>query len=208
MINILIADDHQIILDGLRALLETEPQINIVGEAHDGKGVLNMLRQERVDIALLDIDMPSMNGIEATKLIMKEYPDTRVIILTMHKKKEYILKLMELGISGYILKSKGSEEVVEAINKVYHGGKHFGGDVLGVATERGRSALFPLEELTKREKEILTLIGECKSTKQIADELFIASTTVETHVRHILAKLDVETRMHLVRFAIEHGFTR
>ena len=207
MINTLIADDHPIVLDGLKALLDTEPLIHIVGEAYDGKGVLNILRREKVDVALIDITMPTMNGVEVVKQMTKEYPETGIIMLTMHDKKEYILKLMNMGVSGYILKSN-SEEVVEAIKKVYNGGKHFGPDVLATATQAmGASNALGEDLLTNREKEILALIGECKSTKQIADELFIASTTVETHIRHILAKLDLDTRMHLVRYAVEHGFT-
>lgn len=204
-INILIADDHPVVLDGLRALLETEPQINIVGEAANGKEVLDILRRKKVDVAVIDINMPEMNGVEVVKKMSKEFPKTGIIILTMHDTKDYILGLMGKGISGYILKSRGSDEVVEAIRKVYDGGKHFEAEVLTAATQLQGAGTLGEDLLTSREKEILKLIGDCKTTKQIADELFIASPTVETHIRHILAKLELESRLHLVRYAVEHG---
>lgn len=206
MIKIIIADDHPFIIEGLKAYLTTESNIEIVGEANNGQQVLNLLMHTAPDIVLLDISMPGMTGIELTEKIKQQYPSVKIIVLTMHSKKEYVLELMRLGISGYILKSKGSEEVATAIAKVYQGKTHFGEEVMEFATAPGLSAPI-LGQLTEREEEILTLIGECMTSKQIAEKLFIATPTVETHVRNLLGKLSLDNRMHLVRYAVENGYT-
>ena len=150
MINILLADDHKILLDGLKAFLQTNSNINIVGEALNGIQVLDILKEHKVDVAVLDIEMPEMDGVETTKQIKKCFPNTKVLILSMYKEKAIIIKLMEMGASGYILKNRSKEELIEAINRVYAGDAHFGIEVLNTITNAPKETKL-LAELTKRE---------------------------------------------------------
>lgn len=208
MIDILIADDHQMFLDGIKVLLQTETDIQIVGEATDGRQVLELLRTRPVDIAVLDIDMPGLNGIETAEQILKDFPQTRILILTMHNKKEFIVDLINLGAAGYILKSRSSDELVEAIRKIAAGKPHFSNEVLQTATslQRIRRKDTPVQ-LTSREEDVLRLIGDCQTSREIAEALHIAESTVESHIRNLLGKLDLRNRMQLVRYAVEHGYT-
>jgi len=205
-IRILIADDHQIVLDGLKVLLEMEDNIEIVAEANSGREVLEIIEKQTIDVFVLDISMEDLDGVKTTQALFRRIKDPKIIILTMHSKKQYILDLMEEGVSGYIFKSRSGEELVEAINNVYHGKKHFGEEVINVATQSGRYYSSTITQISQREKEVLRLIGQCKTTKEIGKELFIAPTTVETHVRNLLAKLELSSKMHLVRYAVENDY--
>lgn len=207
MINILLADDHKILLDGLKAFLQKNSNINIVGEALNGIQVMEILKEHKVDVAVLDIEMPEMDGIETTRQIKKDFPNTKVLILSMYKEKAFILKLMEIGASGYILKNKSKEELIEAINRVYAGDAHFGIEVLNTIANAPKETKL-LAELTKREKEILCLVAEGYTSQEIADKIFIAVTTVNTHRRNLLQKIDVTNDNQLVRFAIKQGYIK
>ena len=209
MIKILIADDHQMFIDGIKALLKNEKEIKVVGEALNGEEVLATLEKEKADIILLDINMPQMDGIEATRIIRKKFPEVKIIILTMHNKYEFIAGLAHEGASGYILKNTGKAELLNAIKTVQEGKTFFGKEV----TETIMHNLYkkPAEQkieavqLTEREKEVLKLIAQEFSTKEIADKLFISENTVETHRKNIMAKLNAKNVAGLVKFALQVG---
>lgn len=207
MIKILIADDHQMFIDGLKAMLSIEKNITVVGEALNGKQVIQFLKNQPVDIVVLDIEMPQMDGIETTKTILSEFPATKVLILTMYNDRSFIMNILEVGASGYILKHRSKEELVVALNSIYQGRTHYGDDVMQTAVSRSQKVNIAVQ-FTKREKEILVKIGECKTTNEISEDLFIAPSTVETHVRNLLNKLELSNRMHLVKYAVENGYTK
>ncbi len=210
MINVVIADDHQIVLDGLKSLLDREKDIRSVGEALNGIELLALLEKKQVDIAVIDIEMPRMNGIETTKEIKKRYPEVKVLILSMYNDNEYIRQLIEVGASGYILKNKGKEELVSAIRKIAAGGEYLGDAVIKTLMDEIKKPKKNISDkkipLTKREIDVLKLIAEGNTTPQIAEALFIAPSTVETHKRNLIDKLGVANARALIKYAIENGY--
>jgi len=207
-IKVLIADDHQIVIDGIRSLLKSNDQIHIVGEALDGQEVLDILKQKTVDIAILDINMPIINGVEATKIIKEKYIETKVLFLTMHDTQELVYQANEIGADGYILKNKGKEELETAITKLAQGGEYFGEEANKAIRLRLKKKKNTTDEirLTKREIDVLKLIADGATTPLIADKLFIAHSTVETHRRNLIEKTQVKNSKGLVRFAIENNY--
>ena len=211
-IKILLADDHQIILDGLKSLLSTEDNITVVGEASNGKEVCDFLQLITPDIILLDIDMPVLNGIEATKKIKSEYPDVKVIILTMHNESGLIKTMINAGADGYLIKNCDQKELLEAIQKVNDGQKFFSADVTMSLMDKGTTRVSEFStdnrvtDLTSREIEILRYIAEGFSNKEIGDKLFISHRTVDTHRTNLMKKLNVNNIAGLIRFAIRQGF--
>lgn len=208
MIRIIIADDHPYLIRGIKTLLETDDKIEIVGEAKNGEEAIELVKGNMVDIAVLDISMPKMNGIEAAKQIHQCFPRTKSIILSMHANREILFELFNFGIKGYLLKSRNSEELIDAIRKVYEGGTYFNQEVMDILSSVPSFSPKTKIKFTQREKDILVQLGECKSTKEISSELHISPSTVETHIRNMLSKLDIETRMHLVRYAVENGYVK
>lgn len=205
MIKVLVADDHQLFLDGLKSLLKEDSEIEVIGEALDGHEVLELLEQHPIDIAILDIEMPNLNGVETTRLIRQKYPKTKVLILTMYNKKDFIVNLMKYGASGYILKNKTTKELLEAIHNIYHGKIHYSLEVLNTATTIDDNHY---EEgiLTEREEQVLIKIAEGYKSREVSELLFISEATVNTHRRNILAKLNLPNVAHLVRYAIKNGY--
>ncbi len=211
MIHVILADDHQIVLDGLMSILEQEKDICSVGEALNGKQLLDLLEKKQANVAVIDIDMPLMNGIETTKEIKALYPEMKVLILSMYNDNEYIRRLIEVGASGYILKNKGKEELVNAIRKIAAGGQYLGEAVVKTLMDDIQKIKKPNDNkipLTKREKEVLVLIANGNSTPQIADKLFIAPSTVETHRRNLIDKLGVANSKELIKYAFENGYIK
>jgi two-component system, NarL family, nitrate/nitrite response regulator NarL len=209
MIHVILADDHQIVLDGLMSILEQENDICSVGEALNGKQLLELLKKKQANVAVIDIDMPLMNGIETTKEIKALYPEMKVLILSMYNDNEYIRRLIEVGASGYILKNKGKEELVNAIRKIAAGGQYLGEAVVKTLMDDMQKIKKPNDNkipLTKREKEVLVLIANGNSSPQIADKLFIAPSTVETHRRNLIDKLGVANSKELIKYAFENGY--
>jgi DNA-binding NarL/FixJ family response regulator len=209
MIKVLIADDHQIVVDGLVALLKAQDNIEIVATANNGKEAIAYISQNPVDIAVLDINMPEMNGEETTAFIAASFPDTKVLILSMYDSDEYIGGLRDAGCSGYILKDKGQEELVKAILRIYDGEYYFGDKVLQRLIDIKRNpkktiTAIPVT-LTSREKDVLKLIARGLTASQIAKELCIEETTVNTHSRNMRSKLGLKNVNGLVRHAIENG---
>ena len=207
MINVFLVDDHQLFLDGLRAILDTDTNINIVGEAANGDVLLAKLEDltEKVDVIILDVEMPDLNGIKAAKIIIKKHPNIKILVVSMYKKKNYIINLMNIGASGYVLKNKSKENLINAIHQVYAGHPYFELEVLVEASARQNKET-PSEPLTKREVEVLCKIGEGYTTREIAEQLNIGKTTVDTYRRNLLLKLNVPNDKHLVRYAIKMGY--
>ncbi|MCF8368916.1 MAG: response regulator transcription factor [Bacteroidales bacterium] len=211
-IKILLADDHQIIIDGLKSLLSTAKNIRVIGEASNGKEVCDFLKLIKADLILMDIDMPVMNGIEATKKIKQSYPDVRIIILSMHNEPGLIKTMISAGADGYLIKNCDQNELLDAVHKVASGQNYFSTDVTMSLLEKGHVSVNSisgdnhLAELTSREIEILTLIAEGYSNKEIGDKLFISHRTVDTHRTNLMKKLEVNNIAGLIRFAIKQGF--
>jgi len=206
-INVAITDDHQMVLDGLQLIVLQEPKLNLVGTANNGQEVLDLLSKGKVDILLLDINMPVMNGIDAMKIISKEYPDVKVLGLSMLDDRIVIKQLLKYGAKGFLLKNSGKEKIVEAILELHNGQKYFDSAIISKLLENENkksvgTSLFP--KLSRREKEILNLIIQEYTTQEIADSLFISFGTVETHRRNIINKLGVRNTAGMVRVAFEY----
>ncbi len=211
-IRVLIADDHTIVRSGLVMLLGSEPDIEVVGEAIDGQQAVQMAAQLQPDIVLMDIGMPELDGIEATQQIKQTLPEVQVLILTMHRSEAYFFHVLEAGASGYVLKGAETEELLQAIRAVAEGGvflyptmaRRLVQEYLR-STGEGDPAL---AQLTPREREVLRLIAEGYSNKEIAEELVLSSSTVHTHRNNLMRKLNLSTRHELVRYARKHGLVR
>lgn len=207
--RLLIVDDHQMLLDGIRALLQDVPNFQIVAEAYNGLQALEQLAKHEIDIVLTDISMPDMDGIELTKNIKKDYPNVKVLALSMFSEQQTIREMVDAGISGYILKNTGKQELVGALTKIASGGIFFGDEV---TNEMMRMMTQPEKEqekktvvnLTFREREILKLIAKEYSNIQIANELFISERTVETHRKNIFRKTNTKSIVGLIKYAFEH----
>ena len=207
MINIVLADDHKIMIEGLRSFISHNEDIMVLGTAGNGEELLKLMEKSaKVDVAVLDIEMEKLNGVETTKILQREYPGTKVLILSMHKEKQLIMELMKLGISGYLLKDNSPSQLVHAIHQVHSGHAHFGLNVLNELAKPDEEKEPEPVPLTEREQEVLTLIGMGCTTKEISDKLGILETTVNTHKRNLRHKLDAPNEKHLVRYAIKHGY--
>jgi two-component system nitrate/nitrite response regulator NarL len=214
-IRIVLVDDHPLVLDGIRARLEGEPGIEVVGEACNGEQALVKAQALKPDVMLMDVSMPVMNGFDATRRLRESDPDVRVLILSMHDNREYILKLIQSGASGYILKDVSSEEMVKAIETVHQGGTYFSAGAsqslfsqFDAPSAGAATAASDSDVLTRRELTVLKLLAEGRNNKEIARELDISVRTVETHRQNIKAKLNIQTAAGLVRYAIEHNLVQ
>jgi len=203
-INILLTDDHQLIIDGLKSLLKDQEDINVSAEANNGREALRILSFLPINVVLMDIDMPVMNGIDTLKEIKKQYPDVKVIILSMHNESGMIKSLIDLGANGYLLKSCSQDEVVSAIRKVAAGQSGFSTDVT-MALLKPSNPEQKTEILTERETEILKLIAAGFSNKEVGDKLFISHRTVDTHRTNLMKKLSVNNIAGLISYAIKNG---
>jgi len=210
-IDVLVADDHTIVRKGLVSLLKDEKRVDKVLEAKDGKDALNCYQSHEPDIAIIDLSMPNLNGIEATRRIMREYPQAKILILTVHSEKEYIAQMLEAGASGYIIKKSAPSELIEAIDTIMKGEVYLSPSISKVVVkEYFQKNKFNLdkdlyEELTDREREILQLIAEGNTTEEISSKLYISKNTVATHRRNIMKKLDLHNIAELTKYAIQHG---
>ncbi len=218
MINVLLVDDHRIIRDGLKALLVGVKEINIIGECNDGKEAITFLEHNNVDLILMDINMPNMNGFESTAFISKKYPEVKILALTMHQEESYISKILQAGANGYMLKNASRKELIQAITKINEGNSYFSEDVAnimmskylnnGANTEKRNVQSFHdinIDDLTKREHEILKLIVDEHTNIEIGEKLFISPRTVDTHRRNLLLKIGVKNTAGLVKYALQHN---
>jgi DNA-binding NarL/FixJ family response regulator len=215
-IKILFADDHAIVRDGLRLLFKSDPQFNIVGEASDGEQALELIDKHKPDVAVLDISMPKLNGIEATKIIKDKYPQTRVLILTIHENEEYIQQMILAGADGYVVKNAEKKEIFDGVRAVANSESFFSPSVSKVLLEglikRTRKKEDPETEinnkLTRREIEVLRLIADGMTSKEISEKLFLSISTVNSHRTNMMKKLDIHDTASLVRYAIQKNLVQ
>ena len=209
-IRLILADDHTLVRAGIRALVEKLPGVEVVGEAGDGREVLNLVKLHRPDVVLMDITMPGLNGLEAATRIAKEFPEVRVIILSMHDNEEYYWRALKAGAAGYLLKKAATAELESALQQVSRGEIYLSREIstrllkkfpVGGITDRKS----PLEQLTGRQREILQLIAEGQNTKEIGEILKVSPKTVEYHRMKLMDCLNVHDVPGLVRFALRVG---
>ncbi len=208
-ISILLADDHTLVRAGIRALIEQLPTVKVVGEAKDGREALRLVKERKPDLILMDVAMPGLNGLEATARVSKEFPDVRVIILSMYANEEYVREAINAGAAGYLVKRSAATELERAITAVARGEKYFS-PLVSAHVNRDRDGRLSvdrafIERLTPRQREILQLVAERHSTKDIAGILSISIKTVETHRAQLMERLDIHDVPGLVRFAIKAG---
>jgi len=209
-IKVVIVDDHPLVREGLRKILEMDKDIVVIDEAGDGQGAINVARKVKPDVVLMDINMPGTNGIEATRVIKREFPLIGVIALTIHEEEEYVLELVRAGVSGYVLKDIAPAKLVETIKTVARGHSvidpSITNKIFGEITRlsRNRRAREDWETLTEREMDVLKLIAQGRSNKEIARILTISEKTVKNHITNIFRKLQVDDRTQAVLFAIKH----
>jgi len=207
-IKIVIADDHDVIIDGLMALLSPEKDLMVSGRANNGEQLLKVISNKPVDLILLDIDMPNMNGAEAAKKIRENNSDIKILVLTMYNSPDFIAQLMRCGVNGYILKNTRRKDLVNAIREVMKGGFYYSPEVAHSVMDSLRSEPNKKEELielTRREKEIIRLISEELTSREIGEQLYISHHTVERHRKNIIAKLGVKNVAGLVKYAMRRG---
>ncbi|WP_159652191.1 response regulator [Vibrio atypicus] len=206
VIKVVIADDHQVVLDGFMARLQMEPEIEVIGTASNGLEAVEVAKRLMPDVVLMDVSMPIMNGIEATSLIREENPEAKVLMLTMHDNREYIMKVMQVGAVGYMLKEISAEKMVQAIKTVNQGSTYFCESVTQTLfSQEVTPAAKQPNPLSRREEAVLKLVAQGHSSKKVAALLDISYRTVETHRQNIKHKLDLHSTAELATYAVEHG---
>lgn len=205
-VRVLLADDHVIVRQGLRQLLIQEGY-NVVGEATDGREAVRLAQELHPDIAIVDLAMPILNGLDATRQILKVSPSTKAIVLTLQKEGQYATEAFRAGIKGYVVKTYGATELCKAIQEVIRGSIYLSPDIAEVVYQARTESLPSHDPLTPREREVLQLIAEGKTMKEIAMILEISSNTVESHRARIMNKLNIHEKAGLVRYAIRRGLT-
>ncbi len=209
-IKVLIADDHTILRQGIKALLDNQKGIEVIGEAKDGREVLKAVENSMPDVVLMDIAMPGLNGLEATRRIKKKFPAMKVLVLTMYTNEEYIFQVLNAGANGYLVKETAFQDLISAIEAVYRNEAFMSPSISKKVIDSYIQRVQGGEEqtgeiLTAREREVLQLIAEGNSSKKIAEILFISPKTVETHRAHLMEKLNIHNRAGLVKYAIRKG---
>lgn len=208
-IKMVLADDHKLVRQGIRSLLEMHPEIEVVGEASDGEELLKLISELAPDIVLLDVMMPNLNGIEAAKIVRQRGDQTRLIFLTMHSNSTYVVRALQSGAYGYVLKDADFSEILQAIQNAMDGKRYvsslIASEVLEVLLNADHAKNDVMATLSVREKEILQYIAEGNSNAAIAEKLTLSVRTVESHRAHIMAKMRFSSQADLVRFAIQQG---
>jgi DNA-binding NarL/FixJ family response regulator len=206
--RVLLADDHAVVRYGLRALLEMSG-VQVVGEAADGREMLRLARELDADVAILDVTMPGLNGIDATEMLREQCPRTRVVILSMHASTEHVQRAFAAGACAYLLKGSASEEVLQAVQAVLAGGQYLSRELTPVALPAvpGKGQGCPLDRLSTRERQVLQLVVEGHSSSQIATLVHLSSKSVDTYRSRLMKKLGVSDITALVKFAVRHGIT-
>ena len=209
-IKVLLVDDHKIVRDGIQLMLESQAGIDVVAEAEDGDAVKNILDDTAVDVIIMDINMPSMNGIKTTQMVKEKYPDIKVLALTMSSDDSHIRQMVQAGASGYIMKSAGREELTSAIHDVMNG-KHYFSDqatqsiMMDLVKNKGKSSTPGPIHITERELEVLQLIVKEHTNQEIAEKLYISPRTVDAHRRNLLQKTGARNTAGLVKYAFQNG---
>ncbi len=210
-IRILLADDHKIVRQGLRTLLQKEPDMEVVAEAEDGRASLKLAQELAPHVVIMDVGMPDLNGIEATRQVLAESPNIKVIALSMHSDRRFVVNMLKAGASGYLLKDSAFEELASAIRAVMTNKTYLSPGVSDVVIKDYIAGPKPdnsaFSVLTAREREVLQLMAEGRSTKQIADRLIVSIKTIETHRQQIMSKLDMHSVAELTKYAIREGLS-
>ena len=210
-IRVLLAEDHTIVRKGLRSLLDGEAGVKVIGEAEDGREAVEKVGQLLPDVVLMDITMPSLNGLEATRQIKKRFPEVKVVILTMHANEEYIFQILRAGASGYLVKQAAPTELLSAIQAAYQGESFLSPSISRKVIEEyiqqaeATAEKDSYDQLTDREREVLQLIAEGHPNREIAELLHISVKTVETHRANLIDKLDIHSTAELTQYAIRKG---
>ena len=212
MTNILIADDHAMFADGISSILDTEADINVIGKCLDGPSVLEFLKANKVDVLLLDVNLPGMSGIDVCKTVTAKHPEVKVIAISMFNEESFVTEILNNGAKGYVLKNTGRDELLKAINTVLTGKSYFSDDVTetimkGLMNQRtgSKKTKKELPKISRREKEVLDLIVKEHTTQEIANKLFISLKTVESHRSNLLAKMNARNTAGLVRITMENN---
>jgi DNA-binding NarL/FixJ family response regulator len=211
-IKVLLADDHRIMREALRSLIEKESDMKVVGEAADGRIAVRLSREVSPDVVIMDITMPELNGVEATNQILSEAPNVKILGLSMHSDEHFVAGMLKAGGSGYLLKDCAAEELVQAIRSVIAGEQYLSPKIAGIVIESYRRTvskdqLSKAPELTAREREVLQLVAEGETSKRIAGQLYVSAKTVDSHRQKIMGKLDINTVAGLTKYAIQKGIT-
>jgi two-component system, NarL family, invasion response regulator UvrY len=208
MIRVMLADDHKIVREGLRRIIEESGDLQVVAEADDGREAVEHVRADRPDVAVIDISMSGMDGLEVISRIRTEAPGVPVLILTMHEEEQYVVRAISAGAMGYVTKRSASEELVEAIRRVHAGGRYLtvsAAETLAVRMARGRRGFGPLDALSNREIQVLRRLALGQTNREIADAYFLSTRTVDTYRSRLLKKLNLRNNAELSRFAIQAG---
>ena len=209
--RILLADDHVLIRHGIKNILKKDSRLTVAGEANNGRELLSFLEENEVDLIILDISMPGIGGMEAIGIVKSKYPSTKILVLTMHKNKQYFYNAMSAGADGYLMKDDSDEELLVAIDKVSSGKSYispfmaedFADDVISMYRNEKKS---PFQELTKREKEILQLVVKGFTSKKMAEHLHLSQRTIDHHRSNLLRKFNRKNSVDLVNYAVRNGF--
>ena len=204
-ITLVIVDDHPLVLDGLVSRLERSEKVEVIGQASNGQEAIQLVEKLMPDVVLMDINMPVMNGIEAAEIFKERFTPVKLLVLSMHDDREYVMNMARAGAKGYVLKSASADEMLMAIKAVHMGGMYFSPSVAEILTSKENS--IQDDTLSSREQVVLKLLASGMSNKEMARELDISVRTVETHRRNIKNKLDISTTPGLVRYAIDHGLS-
>lgn len=212
-LRILLADDHTVVRQGLRKVLEERPEWQVVAEAGDGREAVRLAEEFRPDVAVVDVAMPLLNGIEATRQIARRAPQTKVLVLSMYSDEAYVTQMLKAGATGYLLKDSADVDLLQAVQAVSQGKSFFSPAVARLmsddyARQRGENAVDRYESLSDREREIFQLVAEGKTNKEMAALLFISPSTVETHRARIMDKLDLHSAAEIVLYAVRRGAIR
>jgi DNA-binding NarL/FixJ family response regulator len=207
-IRILIADDHQLFREGLVNLISRSSEMEIIGQAENGREVIEMAAELKPEVILMDIGMPEINGIDATRIIKKNHPNIKIVALSMHSDRQYIKGMLEAGASGYLLKNSTVDQAIEAVKLVNGGKKYLSTDITEALIEnylgKDKQSFIESTDLTQRELEILKLYAEGKETREIAKMLYLSVKTIGTHRQNILEKLGLRNTADMVKFALKH----
>lgn len=211
-LKILLADDHEIVRSGLRALLEKQDDIQVVAEADNGRDAVRLARELKPTVVVMDVSMPDLNGVEATRQILKRRPEVKIVALSMHSERRFVAEMLKAGARAYLLKDCAYDELVGAIRTVAGGQAYLSPAIVGIAVESLVHGTTPAESpvstvLSARQREVLQLVAEGLASKQIAARLHVSTKTVETHRQHIMDRLDLHSVADLTKFAVREGLT-
>ncbi len=208
-INVLLADDHPIVRDGIKKLLEKEERLRTVGEAADGQEAVRLAEQLQPDLAILDLSMPVLNGLDAVRAIQKDSPKTRTLLLSVHSEEAYVVQALQLGVQGYLVKTQAAGDILRAIREILDGRIYLSPCISRTVVEAGLAQMTPpADALSSRERQVLQLVAEGKLSKEIADVLSVSVRTAEAHRARIRMKLGVRSTAGLVRYAVRRGMVK